>query len=518
MTYRVFFLFAPAFKDWPFLIAEEIEKEAGKVEICGLVTGMENTYRHVVRRLHESGFQPMDYLAALEQKWLATPADEARLERYEAMLGSEAVQRLIISDRHLGAGFVSGARFPQTHLNAAARSTELRRRYVVGMLDYLTRALRERRPQLVFCYAVAGAPAYAIAMLCEHLDIPFLRLTHSRVGARHVIDSSPLGLMAEVAEIYRRSARDPSIVADRLKEATDYIHAFRSKAQAPQYTGLFHEIQQRNLSTKRLVRDFLSVLKPILLPHSRPKTVSIRHPNHWYRAKHRASVWLSARRAVRSAGFLSHHEMPACKFIYYPLHFDPEASTMVFAPFHTDQISVVENLAKATPPSMKIVVKEHLPMVGLRPAGFYDRLRRIPGVVLASPVCDSFDLIRRAEVTVAITGTAAWEALLFGKSAITLGEAPFNVVSTGIWNCPDPTQLPKTIAAARAYTPASDDALVRYLAAIFKVSFDMPYELLWTTANEEELRKHRAIATAMARPLAARLTQTQAAAKLTAGE
>lgn len=512
MTCRVYFLFAPAFKDWPFLIAEEMQKEVGKVEICGLVTGMENTYRHVARRMRDGGFQPMDHLAALERKWLATPADENRLEHYEAMLGPEAVQRLIISDRHLGAGFVSGALLPKTPLNTAARSPELRRRYVVGMLDYLARALRDQRPQLVFCYAVAGAPAYAIAMLCERLEIPFLRLTHSRVGARHVIDSSPLGLMAEVAETYLRSARDPALVADKVAEATDYIRAFRGKAEAPQYTGLFHEIQQRNLSTKRLARDLLSVLKPILLPHRMPKAANVRHPSHLQRAKHRAAVWLSARRDVRSAGFLSQQELPASRFIYYPLHFDPEASTMVFAPFHTDQINVVESLAKATPPSMKIVVKEHLPMVGLRPAGFYDRLRRIPGVVLASPVCDTFDLIRRAEVTVAITGTAAWEALLLGKPAITLGETPFNVVSSGIWNCPDPTRLPKAVAAARACTPGGDDALIRYLAAIFKVSFDMPYELLWTTASEEDLRKHRAIAAAMARPLAAKLTQTQAAA------
>lgn len=515
MTCRVFFLFAPAFKDWPFLIAEEMQKEVGKVEICGLVTGMENTYRHVARRMREAGYQPMDHLAALEQQWLATPADEGRLEHYEAMLGAEAVQRLIISDRHLGAGFVCGARFPRTPLNAAARSPELRRRYVVGMLDYLTRALQDQRPQLAFCYAIAGAPAYAIAMLCEHLEIPFLRLTHSRVGAGHVIDSSPLGLMTEVAELYRRSARDPSVVADRLADAAGYVRAFRSKAEAPQYTGLFHEIQQRNLSTKRLARDLLSVLKPILLPHSKPKVASVRHPSHWQLARHRAAVWLSARRAVRSAGFLSQQELPGSRFIYYPLHFDPEASTMVFAPFHTDQVNVVESLAKAAPPSMTIVVKEHLPMVGLRPAGFYDRLRRIPGVVLASPLCDSFDLIRRAEVTVAITGTAAWEALLLGKPAITLGETPFNVVSSGIWNCPDPTRLPKAVAAARAYAPAGDDALIRYLAAIFKVSFDMPYELLWTSASEEDLRKHRAIAGAIARPLVARLTQTQVAAKST---
>lgn len=517
MSCRVFFLFAPAFKDWPFLIAEELQKEVGNVEICGLVTGMENTFRHVDRRLRDASFQPMDHLAVLEQQWLATPADESRLKHYESMLGPEAVQRLIISDRHLGAGFVSGARFPKTPLNTAARSPELRRRYIVGMLDYLTQLLRDQRPKVVFCYAIAGAPAYAIAMLCDRLGIPFLRLTHSRVGARHVIDSSPLGLMSEVAELYRRSALDPSAIAEGLADAAAYVQAFRAKAEAPQYTGLFHEIQQRNLSTKRLARDLLSVLKPILLPHSKPKVASVRHPSHWQLARHRAAVWLSARRAVRTAGFLSQQELPASQFIYYPLHFDPEASTMVFAPFHTDQINVVESLAKATPPSMTIVVKEHLPMVGLRPAGFYDQLRRIPGVVLASPLGDSFDLIRRADVTVAITGTAAWEALLLGKPAITLGETPFNVVSSGLWNCPDTTRLAEAVAAARAYTPAGDDALVRYLAAIFKLSFDMPYELLWTSASEEDLRKHRTIAAAIARPLAAKLAQTPLAAKSLAG-
>ncbi len=517
MTSRVFFLFAPAFKDWPFLIAEEMQGTLGKIQLAGLVTGMENTFRHVSRRLREAGYGPLDHLAALESQWLATPAEPGRLEHYESLLGAEAVQRLIISDRHLGAGFVSGARFPETPLNVASASSEMRHRYIVGMLDYLFGSLTQNRPDLVFCYAIAGAPAYAIAMLCEHLDIPFLRLTHSRVGARHVIDSSPLGLMTEVAKVYERSEQDPSIVADTLEEAREYIKSFRNKAEAPQYTGLFHEIQQRNLSTKRLLRDFVSVAKPVLLPHTRPKTASVRHPSHWQRARHRAAVWAAARRAVRTKTFTEQDELPTSKFVYYPLHFDPEASTMVFAPYHTDQINVVECLAKATPPSMKVVVKEHLPMVGLRPAGFYERLKRIPGVVLASPTCDPFELIRRTEMTVAITGTAAWESLLLGKPTVTLGDVPFNVVSKGLWNCPDLTQLPRVIETARRDGEFDDDVVVRYLAAIFKSSFDLPYELLWTSVSKKELEQHRTIGKTIARHLAAKVAEGVGAAKSATG-
>ncbi|HIC79987.1 MAG TPA: hypothetical protein EYP07_03350 [Kiloniellaceae bacterium] len=491
---RLFFLFAPVFKDWPFLIAEEVKKLAGDVKVSGLVTGMPNTSRHVMRRAEEAGFGPIDHLGALERQWLSSPVPAERLEDYEKMLGSAAIQKLIISDRHLGAGFVSGARLPRTPLATLAGDKEMRTRYLVGMLDYLKTHLERERPDLVFCYAIAGAPAYAIAMLSEHLGIPFLRLTHSRVGARHVLDRSILGLMSNVEATYRAAATDPAVLANEMEPARQLVRDFRERSEAPQYVDFFRKLQKKNLSTAQLLREFVSLARATLLPKTKAKEPSLRHPTHWERAKHRTLLWYEARRLLRSGLFADPDSLPRSDYIYFPLHFDPEASTMVFAPFHTDQLAVIEALTKAAPASLRVVVKEHIPMIGLRPPGFYERLTRLPGVVLASPALDSFDLIKRSSVTVAITGTAAWEALLLGRPAVTIGAAPFNVVNPGIEHCPELTRLPEAISAALARSEAADRETERFIAAILKESFDLPYELLWANVEESRLPEQQRIA------------------------
>jgi hypothetical protein len=503
MSCRAFFLFAPAFKDWPFLIAEEMEKEAGPIELCGLVTGTEGTYRHVTRRLHAAGQRQLDHLAALEHQWLATPVDEARLQHYEAYFGVEEVRRLIISDRHLGAGFVSGARLPETGLNRAAASPTLLCRYVVGLLDYLSQLFTTSRPSVTFCYAVAGAPAYAVSLFCKKLGIPFLRLTQTRIGRRYVCDSSVRGLMTEVAELHEESGRDPSLIADQMEAAREFITGFRAQPETRESVKRRHAVKSRNLSARHLMRSNIAPLKPLLMPRSRPKVRSLRHPTHWQQARHTTATWFEARRILGDNTFCAAEQLPTSRYVYFPLHVDPEASTMLFAPYHTDQMNVIESLAKATPTSMKMVVKEHWPMVGLRPPEFYRRLKRIPGVVLAHPKANSLSLILRADATVVLTSTAAWESLLLAKPAVVIGDTPFSIVRDRLSLCPELTALPRKLAEALRPEEFDDESLTRYVAAVLKLSFELPWSLLWGGATEADLAHHRSIATTIAQRMLA---------------
>ena len=61
---------------------------------------------------------------------------------------------------------------------------------------------------------------------------------------------------------------------------------------------------------------------------------------------------------------------PNLNYIYYPLHVDPKLSTMVLSPYHTNQLAIIESLAKNIPPHFYLVVKEHFPMIGFRPKDF----------------------------------------------------------------------------------------------------------------------------------------------------
>ena len=157
---------------------------------------------------------------------------------------------------------------------------------------------------------------------------------------------------------------------------------------------------------------------------------------------------------------------------------------MVLTPLLTDQISVIESLAKCLPMETYLAVKEHVPMMGRRPADFYRRLAAIPKVILISPDVDTFDLIRRADLTCVITGTAGWEAILLKRPLLCLGQTLYQTVGEGFVLCKELSRLPEAIPKALSVPPATDEKIEIYIASVLAESFDLPKKLRFSVPAE----------------------------------
>ena len=340
---------------------------------------------------------------------------------------------------------------------------------------------------MVFCYAVAGAPATALAELCRVRNIPFCRLTPTRIGDKYIVDSDAAGRQACVAHRFER-ARDGSepFSAAALEEARQRLQLFRDRPAQP---GYVRRTPQPWL-LRALIRLPLYCLMSLAL--SRWRGLGLKAERAAFR------LWIAWRRKfVGRAWFSTPDDLPS-SFSYFPLHVDPEASTMVLSPWHTDQIAVIEALANAAPAHMRIVVKKHAPMLGRRPRGFYRHIARMPRVTLLGPDHSTFDLIERSQLTAVITGTAAWEALLLGKQVLIVGDSPFLPIGEGFVYEPDLTRLPQAISAALTLPPASNNTLALYVAAAESESFDMPRSLLWENYMRQPADRRRAVAAMVA--------------------
>jgi hypothetical protein len=117
---------------------------------------------------------------------------------------------------------------------------------------------------------------------------------------------------------------------------------------------------------------------------------------------------------------------PDQPYIAFPLHYEPEASTLVRAPYYLNQLALVEDIAKSLPTGYQLYVKEHQVARGRRPAGYYRRLKSIFGVRVIAPWEDSWRLVENSSAVAVITSTMGWEALLCGKPVIAFGHAFFN--------------------------------------------------------------------------------------------
>ena len=72
-------------------------------------------------------------------------------------------------------------------------------------------------------------------------------------------------------------------------------------------------------------------------------------------------------------------------------------STMVYARFYLNQISVIENLSKSIPVGYKIYVKEHPSMIGRRNRDYYNQIKILPNVKLIDPFIDSNILLKNLD-------------------------------------------------------------------------------------------------------------------------
>lgn len=154
----------------------------------------------------------------------------------------------------------------------------------------------------------------------------------------------------------------------------------------------------------------------------------------------------SVRRRLFKKNNLFESPVKGEKYVYMPLHLIPESTTFVKAPFYINELSVIEAVSKALPPTWKLYVKEHQAMIGERGIDFYKAVKKIPNVRLVqiNYYNDPKPWINYAEGVITITGTSAYEAALMGKKALVFGDVMFGVID-GIEKVNSLEELPSLI-------------------------------------------------------------------------
>ena len=147
-----------------------------------------------------------------------------------------------------------------------------------------------------------------------------------------------------------------------------------------------------------------------------PRGAHVALMRYYYASKYRANL-----AAAESA------PKPGERYVYFPLHLQPELTTSALGGPFADQLTALEALSAMAPDGYMIYVKDNPRQTEMqRGPLFFSRINRLKNVRLVGRDVNSVQLIKGSEGVAIITGTAGWEALFHGKPVLTFGRAWYN--------------------------------------------------------------------------------------------
>ena len=324
----------------------------------------------------------------------------AWLEQRERDLGV-SIQRMLAAERHL----LKGRTYEQI-----LRLAEVILREVAAALD-------RSKPDFIYTEDISCFTSYAHFVLARERNIPCWCIGSARLPARAMLYS--LGFQhSQRVEARYRELRDHGLTETERTSAESYVTAFRERPARP--PGM----DTRAVKPRIELSDARKLGSAVARYFGDPADPTVTSPLQVVRQRLRR---IARVRIVDATGVFD-EAVAGERYVLYPIHFQPEASTLVQAPMYLDQVQLLQDVAKSLPIGYRLYVKEHVSNRGRRPLAFYQAIAAIPSVRLLSPDTNTWALIEGASAVAVITGTMGWEGVLFDKPVITFGDVWFNLL------------------------------------------------------------------------------------------
>jgi len=330
------------------------------------------------------------------------------------------------------------------------------RKKILTWFTYLCRAYENIFDSVKFdafvLLAAASFSTYVLYKIAMKKDLEIIDLVTSRIPDRFAINNNFEDLWPELVKEYK-SIKKKGLNDNELTKVNEYIYNYLNKPKRPD-TATVKTVYNKEF--------FNQVFDIFLHPFRKPGLFD-----------YLGSYWSSFIFKIKGKFliFSRYFDKPNYrrKYIYIPLHCQPETTTSIYGKWHENQIHMIEVLSKAAPVGYTIYVKEHGYLFSNRPFYFYKEIKKLPNVKLLSPYEDSFDLIKNSSMIATITGSTGWEALFFKKPVLTFGNVFYNVYDN-VYNVKDFSKLPLVIHL-KLNEKIKDENLIKFMGAMFRASY-----------------------------------------------
>jgi len=156
------------------------------------------------------------------------------------------------------------------------------------------------------------------------------------------------------------------------------------------------------------------------------------------------------------------------KYVYFPLHYQPEASTSPLAGAYVDQELICQMISYCLPKGWYLYVKDH-PRVSrsfLRSKSFYDSIASLSNVKIIDRHANTFELTENAQAVATVSGSAGFEAFLRNIPVLSFG-SNFYQYAPGVFRVCNESDCKQAIDSILDGNKASNKKdVIRYLIAV----------------------------------------------------
>jgi hypothetical protein len=383
-----------------------------------------------------------------------TDLDEAavinRAQEMERRLGV-TINRLIVPDRHFGRGYsLAGYYHPRSR------------------------------------YSECTSYLQAVHAYCESLD--FWQEEFQSKGINLCIDGSREAFhMARCMDIPYRV-----LIGSRFQNYNNWAH--NDHYENPKFEERWHELKdsdglemespylahqanrKRSLNQVKLTRTVKNIILTTLRYgywHLRGYEKA-RGYYFWGTIQFHIRLW-AAHRHMRRLAKTKLPDLAGKRFVYYPLHVEPETALHGLSPEYFYQHALIAAVSRDLPAGVYLAVKEAYGSLGRRPANFYRQVADLKNVVWVDVWERGFDCARQANAVVTICGTAGLEAVTSGTPVIAFGRHNIYNFLPSVQVVEDETMLAGYLRNALCRNDAERVSAEgkRLLRAIVDESFDM---------------------------------------------
>ncbi|HHO56370.1 MAG TPA: hypothetical protein ENK21_08255 [Trueperaceae bacterium] len=350
--------------------------------------------------------------------------------------------------------------------------------------------LDDFKPDIVVYTGVDVGPSSALVLeqVAKARNIPLFVPISTKIGSYHAITDTIYNRVTKIEQRFKEL--ESGKLSQNTEQAKDLIAKFKQgQVILPYVDGL----ELGNFGKKLKLEKLSDKIKGILFRRIDKGLFQKKHGDlynlsQWEYDLFRLGIEYRNMR-LRFGKFFSKPQKDE-KFVFFPFHVEPELALLLYAPYRILQSEIAHNVAQSLPWDTCLYTKDHPQGIGKKNLGFYKKLVSLPNVKMLYPDLNSHAIISESLGVVTITGTAAMEAMLLGKPAVTIGEVFFNFAEGLVSRAKSVEDLPELISEFKDFKP-KPDKLHNFVMAILDNSVNVDPEglakSLMTMPIEEKL-------------------------------